>query len=73
LKPLGVHRVKDTLITVAIPLHLHFGKLSQTQAQVTIPASVTAKADKMQVWLIGENRYGRLKQRQDIAIISTVP
>jgi len=24
----------------------------------------------MQVWLIGENRYGRLKQRQDIAITS---
>ena len=43
------------------------------KGSVTIPASVIAKADKMQVWLIGENRYGRLKQRQDIAIISTVP
>jgi hypothetical protein len=31
---------------------------------------VIAKADKMQVWLIGENRYGRLKQRQDVAITS---
>src|SRR5690606_1368050 len=27
---------------------------------VTIPASVTQNADTMQVWLIGENRYGRL-------------
>lgn len=32
--------------------------------KVTIPASVTQSADKMQVWLIGENRYGRLKKRQ---------
>jgi hypothetical protein len=25
-------------------------------------------ADKMQVWLIGENRYGRLKKRRDIQV-----
>ncbi|MBG85627.1 MAG: hypothetical protein CMO80_01850 [Verrucomicrobiales bacterium] len=36
--------------------------------KVTVPASVTEKADKMQVWLIGENRYGRLKQRLDVVI-----
>jgi hypothetical protein len=35
---------------------------------VTIPASVIRSADKMQVWLIGENRYGRLKKRQDIQV-----
>ncbi len=35
---------------------------------VTIPARVTQNADKMQVWLIGENRYGRLKQRRDIQV-----
>jgi hypothetical protein len=34
--------------------------------RVTIPASVTQNADKMEVWLIGENRYGRLKKRWDI-------
>ena len=39
------------------------------QGVVTIPASVIAEADKMQVWLIGENRYGRLKQRRDITIV----
>ena len=37
--------------------------------KVSIPASVTLNADKMQVWLIGENRYGRLKDRQDIQVI----
>ena len=35
---------------------------------VTIPASVIQNATKMQVWLIGENRYGRLKQRRDIQV-----
>ncbi len=37
--------------------------------QVTIPATVTQSADQMQVWLIGENRYGRLKKRQIIKIV----
>lgn len=36
--------------------------------KVTIPASVIQSASKMQVWLIGENRYGRLKQRRDIQV-----
>lgn len=36
--------------------------------KVSIPASVTREASKMQVWLIGENRYGRLKQRRDVTI-----
>lgn len=39
------------------------------KGKVTIPASVTRKADKMQVWLIGENRYGRLKKRWEIQVI----
>ncbi|WP_286178278.1 hypothetical protein [Stieleria mannarensis] len=37
-------------------------------ATVTIPASVTQNAKKMQVWLIGENRYGRLKKRYDVQV-----
>ncbi len=37
--------------------------------KMTIPASVTQNADQMQVWLIGENRYGRLKKRQIIKVI----
>jgi hypothetical protein len=36
--------------------------------KVTVPASVTHNADRMQVWLIGENRYGRLKERRDIQV-----
>ena len=36
--------------------------------KVTIPASMIEQADKMQVWLIGENRYGRLKKRRDIQV-----
>jgi len=35
---------------------------------VTIPPDVTQHADKMQVWVIGENRYGRLKKRQNIRV-----
>lgn len=36
--------------------------------RVKIPASVTQNAQQMQVWVIGENRYGRLKKRQIIKI-----
>lgn len=36
--------------------------------KVTIPASVIQNANKMQVWLIGENRYGRLKMRREIQV-----
>lgn len=36
--------------------------------KVTIPASVTQNADRMQAWLIGENRYGRLKKQWDIQV-----
>lgn len=36
--------------------------------RVSIPANVIQKADKMQIWLIGENRYGRLKKRREIEI-----
>lgn len=36
--------------------------------KVTIPATVTAQADAMQLWLIGENRYGRLKKRWQIQV-----
>lgn len=37
--------------------------------KVTIPAHITQNANQMQVWLIGENRYGRLKQRQIVTVI----
>ena len=30
--------------------------------KVPVPPSVTKKAERMQVWMIGENRYGRLKK-----------
>lgn len=36
--------------------------------KVAIPASVIQNANKMQVWLIGENRYGRLKKRREIRV-----
>jgi hypothetical protein len=41
----------------------------RTAGKVTIPASVTQTADKLQVWLIGENQYGRLKNRRDIQVM----
>lgn len=37
--------------------------------KVTVPASVTQSADELQVWLIGENRYGRLKQLREIRVL----
>lgn len=36
--------------------------------KVTVPADVTQKGNTLQVWVIGENRYGRLKKRRDIKV-----
>ena len=36
--------------------------------KVVIPADLIQDKGSMQVWLIGENRYGRLKKRQDIVV-----
>ena len=38
------------------------------KGKVAIPAELIRYKGKMQVWLIGENRYGRLKKRQDIVL-----
>ena len=35
----------------------------------TVPANLLKKAGDVQVWLIGEHRYGRLKTRKDIAVM----
>ena len=40
----------------------------RNSGKVVIPANMIQDKGKMQVWLIGENRYGRLKKRRDIAI-----
>ena len=36
--------------------------------KVAIPAGLLENAGKWQIWLIGENRYGRLKKRRDITV-----
>jgi len=38
------------------------------QGKVTIPADLLLSAGKTQVWLLGENRYGRLKDRQEFVV-----
>lgn len=49
--------------------HIVFITEDDRQAgKVTIPASVTQKADTMEAWLFGENRYGRLKKTWEIQV-----
>jgi len=36
--------------------------------RVDIPADLVKDQGKLQVWLIGENKYGRLKERRDIVV-----
>ena len=36
--------------------------------QIVVPGNLIQKAGHVQVWLIGENKYGRLKKRKDIMI-----
>ena len=43
-------------------------KKDRESGKVTIPANVIQNANKMQIWLIGENQYGRLKKRRDILV-----
>ncbi len=40
----------------------------QQNGKVVIPADMIQGKGKMQVWLFGENRYGRLKKRLDIVV-----
>jgi hypothetical protein len=36
--------------------------------KVVVPAGLIQDKGTMQVWLIGENRYGRLKKRRDVVV-----
>lgn len=48
---------------------LYITETDRKAGRVTVPAKVTRKADRMQVWLIGENRYGRLKKLRMVHIV----
>ncbi len=41
---------------------------NRQKGKVTIPADLIRNEGTMQIWLIGENRYGRLKQRKDVLV-----
>ncbi len=38
---------------------------------VVIPARLIPDKGEIQIWLIGENRYGRLKKRRDVFVGGT--
>ncbi|WP_417385762.1 hypothetical protein [Gimesia sp.] len=48
--------------------HIFVTDQDRQRGTVVIPANLIQTKGKMQVWLIGENRYGRLKKRRDILI-----
>jgi len=37
--------------------------------RVTVPAGLIPDPGRVQVWLIGENQYGRLTRQQEVAIV----
>ena len=39
--------------------------------KVVMPADLLETAGTWQIWLMGENRYGRLKKRRDITAVDT--
>jgi len=41
----------------------------QRNGKVVIPADLVRDTGDWQIWLIGENRYGRLKKRRDITAV----
>ncbi|WP_230682460.1 hypothetical protein [Gimesia maris] len=48
--------------------HVFVTDEDRQQGTVVIPANLIQSTGKMQVWLVGENKYGRLKKRRDILI-----
>ncbi len=38
------------------------------KGKITIPGDIIRNEGHLQIWLIGENRYGRLKQRKDVLV-----
>lgn len=49
--------------------HMVFlSKEDRQNGKVAIPADLIQDKGKTQVWLIGENKYGRLKIRQDVSV-----
>ena len=38
------------------------------KGRVVIPAGLVTEKATVQIWMIGENRYGRLKKRRDVVI-----
>lgn len=77
-EPLEIGFVSDNL-DVAI-VHLNSGANSyahysifvtdrdRDSGQIVIPADLVGTPGTWQVWLIGENRYGRLKKRRDVVV-----
>ena len=41
--------------------------------KVSVPAGLIRETGPVQVWLIGENKYGRLTRQQEVDIVDTRP
>jgi len=48
--------------------NIYVTEQDRQKGTVDIPANLIQTAGTMQVWLVGENKYGRLKKRRDILI-----
>ncbi|HAH48489.1 hypothetical protein [Gimesia sp.] len=48
--------------------NIYMTEQDRQKGTVNIPANLIQTAGTMQVWLVGENKYGRLKKRRDILI-----
>ncbi len=40
-----------------------------TNGEATVPAGLVRDASPVQVWMIGENKYGRLTKEQEVVIV----
>ena len=77
-KPFEIKFSCDNMKIILVHMKLRSSKLmnyiifvsdkDRAKGAVTIPETYTRDAGSLQVWLIGENRYGRLKKRQDAFI-----
>jgi len=48
--------------------NVYVSEQDRKAGKITIPADLIGDSGKVEVWLIGENRYGRLKKRLDMTV-----
>lgn len=73
--PFTAHNVRVIVVQLMSPkppygrYHVWLTDQDRSRGSVTVPASLVQDPGAVQVWLIGENRYGRLTRAQEAVLV----